>query len=97
LTGPKLTLKRLINFLSVESDDDQTIDDNYRSGPITEFLEVGQGTGILRYVSLLKIHALLRKILFRLIAEHSPMLGIHDDFLNHFFPPDGFGPLASKR
>jgi hypothetical protein len=37
----------------------------------------------LRYVPLLKLEAFLRKILFRLVAEHSPMLGINHDVLHH--------------
>jgi hypothetical protein len=95
--GLKLTLKRLINLLGVESHDDRTINDNHRSGHITEFLEIGQGAGVLCYVPLLKLYAFLRKILFRLVAEHSPMLGINDDVLRHSAPPAGFVPLASKR
>jgi hypothetical protein len=50
----------------------------------------------LRYVPLLKLYALLRKILFRLIAEHSPALGINDDVLCHFSPPAGVVPLAQQ-
>ena len=43
LPDPKLTLKRLINPLGIESHDDHTINDDHRSGHITEFLEIGQG------------------------------------------------------
>ena len=68
-----------------------------RDSNVPEFLEIGQGARILRYVPLLKLYALLQKILFRLGAEHSPMLGINDDVLHHFPPPDGFVLLASKR
>jgi hypothetical protein len=50
-----------------------------------------------RAMSLLKPYALLRKMLFRLVAEHSPMLGIHDDVLRHSPPPVVGVPLASNR
>ena len=95
--GLKLTLKRLINLVGVESHDDRAINDNHRSGHISEFLEIGQGVRVLRNVPLLKLYALLRKILFHLVAEHSPMLGINDDVLRHLSPPAGFVPVASKR
>jgi hypothetical protein len=51
----------------------------------------------LRYVLLLKTDAFLRKILFRLVAEHSPMLGINEYVLHHCPPPAGVVPLVSKR
>jgi hypothetical protein len=92
-----LTLKRPIDLLGVESHDHRTIYNNHRSSHVTKFLEIGQGARILRYVPLLKRYALLRKILFRLVAEHSPALGINDDVLCHFSPPVGFVPPASKR
>ena len=92
-----LTLKGLINLVRVESHNRRAVDDNHRRGHVTKFLELGQGAGILRYVSLLELYALLRKILFRLIAKHSPALRINDDVLCHFSPPAGFVPLASKR
>src|SRR5437016_11376743 len=91
----KLTPNRLINLLGVESHDDRTINENHRSGHVPEFLEIGQGVRVLRYVPLLKLYALLRKILFRLVAEHSPMLGINDD-VHHFSPIDVFVSLYSK-
>ena len=90
-------MKHLVNLVSVKSHNDRTVDDNHRSGHVTKFLEIGQGARILRYFPLLELYALLRKILFRLIAEHSPMLGINDDVLGHFSPPAEFAPLASKR
>ncbi len=90
-------MKQLVNLVNVKSHNDRTVDDNHRSGHVTKFLEIGQGVRILRYVPLLKLHALLRKILFHLVAEHSPMLGINDNVLRHLSPPDGFVPLASKR
>ena len=93
----KLALERLINLVSVKSHNDRISDDNHRSSHVTKFLKLGQGAGILRYVPLLELYALVRKILFRLIAEHSPALGINDDVLCHFSPPASFGPLASKR
>jgi len=84
----------VINFRGVESDYDRTVNDNHGSGQITEFLEVSQGGGILRHVPLLKLQALLRKILFRLIAEHSSMLGVEHDAFRHSLPP-GAGPPFS--
>ena len=93
----RLTLKLPINLLCVESHDDRTVNDNHRSGHVTKFLEIGKGARILRYVPLLKLHAFLRKILLRLVAEHSPMLGINHDVLRHSPPPAGVVPLASKR
>ncbi len=93
----KLTLKRLVNLVGVKSHNDRIFDDNHRSSHVTKFLKLGQGAGILRYVPLLELYALVRKILFRLIAEHSPALGINDDVLRHFSPPASFGPLASRR
>jgi hypothetical protein len=80
-------MKRLINFVSIESHDDRTVDDNHRSSHVTKFLEIGQGARILRDVPFLKLYALLRKILFRLTAEHSAVLGINDDAFCHFSPP----------
>ncbi len=94
---PNLAFKPLINLLGVESNNDRTVDDNHWSGHVTKFLKVGQSAGILRYVSLLELYALLRKILLRLIAEHSPALRIDDDFLCHFLPPAASAPIASKR
>jgi hypothetical protein len=85
----RLTLKRLIDLLGVESHNHRTINDNHRSGHISKFLEIGQGAGILSYVSLLKGHAFLRKILFRFVAERSPMLRINHDVLRHFPRPAG--------
>ena len=93
----KLTLNRPINLLCVESHDDRTADDNHRSGHVTKFLEFGQSARILRYVFFLKLYSLLRKILFRLVAEHSSMLGVNHDVLRHSLPPAEFTPLASKR
>lgn len=84
----ELTLKRLINLVSVEADDNRTVDDDDRSGHVTKFFEIGECSRILRYVPLMELSAFLRKILFRLIAEHSPMLGINHDVLRHFSPLD---------
>ncbi len=92
----ELTPKRLINLVSVEADHDRTVDDDDRSGHVTKFLEIGECSRILRYVPLLELYAFLRKILFRLIAEHSPVLGINHDVLRHFSPRNGFVPRASK-
>ena len=96
-SNARLTLEFPINLLCVESHDDRTVNDNHGSGHVTKFLEIGKGARILRYVPLLKLHAFLRKILFRLVAEHSSMLGINHDVLRHSSPPDGVVPLASKR
>jgi len=93
----KLTVKRMVNPLCLESHDDQTVNDNHRSGHATKSLKIGQGARIVRYLSLLKLYALLRKILFRLVAEHSPMLGINYDVLRHSPPPVVGVPLASNR
>jgi hypothetical protein len=92
----KLTLNRPINLLCVESHDDRTVNDNHRSGHVTKFLKIGQGARILRYVPLSKLYAILRKILFRLVAEHSPMLGINHDVLHHSSPP-AWGFAASQQ
>jgi hypothetical protein len=90
-------VKRLINLLCVESHDDRSVNDNHWSGHVTKFLKIGQGARIVRYVSVLKLYALLRKIPFRLVAEHSPMLGINEDVLRHSPPPVVGVPLASTR
>ena len=50
----RVGLKRLINLVCVESNDDRTVNDDHRSGHVTKFLEIGQGAGILSYVPLLK-------------------------------------------
>jgi len=62
----------------------------------TSYLEIGEGPRIMRYVSLLKLCPLLRKILFRLVAEHSPMLGINHDVPRHLSSPAGVVPLVRK-
>jgi hypothetical protein len=93
----KLALKRLINFLCIEPHDDRTVNDDHGSGHVTKLLKIGQGARILRYVSLLKLYTLLRKILLRLVAEHSSMLGINDDVLPHSPPPVLGVPFASNR
>jgi hypothetical protein len=67
--GKQLISKRLINLVSVESHNHRAVDDNHRSCHVTEFFELGQCARILRYVPLLELYALLRKILFRLIAK----------------------------
>src|SRR2546425_599540 len=72
-------IARLTNFPAMKMC--RAVDDNHRSGHVTEFLELGQCAAILSYVPLLELYALLRKILFRLIAEHSPALRINDDVL----------------
>ncbi len=97
LPGPMLTLECLINLVGVESHDYRAINNNYRSGHVTEFFEIRQSARILRYVLLLKMCAFLRKILLRLIAEHSAMLGINDDVLHLLSPYVRFAPLVSKR
>src|SRR6266700_1244675 len=86
-----LTLKRLINFLLIEADNDRAIHDNYRSRHIAQLPEIGQRFRILGDVSLYELSAFSRKILLRLIAEHSPMLRINDDALRHWaLPADEF-------
>ena len=86
-----------INLDWIKANNHCAINDNNRSGHLPKFLRIGQSARILRDVPLLKLYSLLRKILFRLIAEHSPMLGVNDDVLGHFSPPAEFAPLASKR
>lgn len=92
---PPLTLKSRIDFFLIKTDDYRTINDDYRSGHVTKFLEIDQRAGVLRNISLLKPHAFLRKILFRLIAEHSPVLGIDNDL--QYPPPDEFTFPAVRR
>jgi len=93
----RLTPKGLVYLLSVESHDDRAVNDDHRSRHVAKSLEIGESPRILRYVPLLKLYALLRKILFRLVAEHSPMLGINHNILRHSPPPVGVVPLASNR
>jgi hypothetical protein len=92
-----LTLKSPIKLLCVESHDDRTVNDNDGSGHVSKLLEIGKGTGILRYVALVKLDAFLRKILFRLVAEHSPLLRINHDVLRHSSPPAWVLPVSSNR
>jgi hypothetical protein len=94
--GSWLTLKSLSYLLSLESHDDRTVNDDDRSGHVAECLEIGEGPWIMYYVSLLKGQDLLRKILLRLVAEHSPMLRINHDVLRHSPPPAGLVPVASN-
>ncbi len=95
--GLRLPPQCLINLFGIESHDYRTINDDHGSGHIPEFLEVGQGARILRDVLLLELYALLRKILLRLVAEHSAMLRVDDDVLHLFSPCAGFVPLVSNR
>ena len=76
---------------------DCSVNDKHRSCHVTKFLEIGQGAGILSYVSLLKGHAFLRKILLRLVAEHSPMLRVNHDVPRHSPPTAGVVPAANSR
>src|ERR1700732_3449328 len=85
----------LINLVGIESHNYRTVNDHHGSGHKPKSLQIGQGARVLRYVLLLKLYALLRKIFFRLVAEHSPVLGINDDVLHLLSPPVGFVPLAS--
>lgn len=93
----KSTLERLVNLVGIESDDDRTVDDNYGSGHIAEPLQIRKRAWVLGDISLLKAYALLRKILLRLVAEHSPVLGKDNDVLRHSPPPVESALLALKR
>jgi hypothetical protein len=92
-----LNPKGLVYALSVESHDDRAINDDHRSCHVAKSLEIGESPRILRDVPLLKLYTLLRKILFRLVAEHSPMLGINHNILRHSPPPVGVVPVAGNR
>lgn len=74
-----------VDLSSIESHNDRAVNDNHRSGHVAKLLEICQCSRILNYVSFLKLYGFLREILFRLVTEHSPRLGINDDFL-HFSP-----------
>src|SRR6266404_8493673 len=87
----------MVDLLGVESHYHRTADDNHRSGHIAELFEVGESARVLCYIAFLKGYALLRKILFRLVTEHSPMLGIDDDGFRHCSPPARSVPWFSKR
>jgi hypothetical protein len=92
----RLARKRKVDLRGVESHDNHLVDDNHRRCHIPKFLEVGQGTRILRNVLFLKLDALLRKILFHLVTEYSTMLGIYEDVVRHFSTAAWFMPACSK-
>lgn len=87
----------MINFFSIEAHDDCCINNNYWSRHVAKLFEVRQGPRILRYVLFLERYPLLRKILLRLIAEHSTCLRINDDAFRHCWPPAEFVLCANRR
>ena len=97
LTAGGLTAKRFINLRGVKSHNYGFIDNNDRSRHVSKSFEVDQGAWVLRDILLLKLYSLLRKILLRLVAEHSAVLRIDDDALHLFSPWIGLVPLARKR
>ena len=56
-----LTPNGLIDLIAVESHDDRAVNDNHRSGHVTEVFEIGQSGGILRYVPLVELLKLCRR------------------------------------
>lgn len=92
-----LPLKGFINFLWIEAHNDRAANDDYGCGHVAEFLEVRDRVRVLHDVSLLEMDAFMRKILLRLIAEHSTMLRINHGTLRHCPAPDEFAVLTLKR
>ena len=80
-------LKGTINLVSIETHNYGTVDDDHRSRHVSEGFEFAESSGVLCDVLPVKLYSLLRKILFRLIAEHSTELGIYDDFNRHAHSP----------
>ena len=74
--------QRGINLYRIEADDHRAI--NYHNGGshVPELLQFFQSGRILGDVLVLELDILLRKILFRLAAEHSTGLGINYDSLH---------------
>lgn len=96
MTTLNLTLEGFIELSGVEANDYRAVNNNHWSGYVPEFLEIGQGARVLRYVPLLKRYVFLRKKLFHLVAEHSPVLRINNDALHLLSPPIGFVPPAIR-
>lgn len=68
----------------IEANDHRSVDDCDRGREIAEALKLCYGIGFLGHVSFSKRNLLLRKILFRTLAEHSARLREYRYGLLHF-------------
>jgi hypothetical protein len=97
------SLQCLVNFRGVKSDDHCLTDEDDRGSHVPQLLEIIQRGGLLNDVLFLKLNALLRKILFRSVAEQSTLLGVHNHGFHHFssLPQElvkgGFGAAGSTH
>jgi hypothetical protein len=79
-----LGTKSGFNLGRIEADDHGSIDDGDWGRHVTESLELCDSTAVLGYVPILKRNSLLRKILFRPLAEHSARLREYRYCFRHF-------------
>jgi hypothetical protein len=75
---PLRNSERPIYFLRIEANDRLTTDQGDRSGHGAKAPELIQSRNILSDITIAEFYALLRKILFRVLAEHSAGLRKND-------------------
>ena len=76
----------VVNFVRIKSDDDDSVNQYDWGRHIAQPLEIVDSRRVAGNVLLLKRDALLRKILFRFIAEQSTLLRVHNHgFHGHCF------------
>jgi hypothetical protein len=71
------------DFVSVIANNDRPVNYGDRSCHVAEFLKLVECAGIGQDVALLKCDSVLRKKLFRLLAEHSAGLRKNRNLLRH--------------
>ena len=76
-------LNRRCELLGVIPDDDSPVNYGNRSGHVAEFLKLVERAGVGDNVAFLKRDSVLRKKLFRLLAEHSAGLRENRNLLSH--------------
>lgn len=77
--------ERLIDFLWIEANNHLTPDQSDRSSHGAKPSEFSQGRSVLGHIAIGELYALLRKILLRLLAEHSAGLRKYDYWRAHIF------------
>ena len=75
--------EQFVQAFPLEPHDRLTIDPDNGSRGEPHFFQLLQVGLVFRDIPLLELHPLVRKILLRLVAEHSPGLGVDDHFLGH--------------
>lgn len=75
--------QEFVQLRAVETHDRMSVDHGHRHGPKALLSQFVQSIDIRGHVALGVLHTFLGKILFHLITEHSPRLGVDDDLSFH--------------